>query len=154
MPTPQQITDAAAGLVPPTTGSLSTNDQAILFVNLKKYLYDTGRSGGYPNLQTKIAAQVGINAAVLKAVLTNLDEIGSDVAAINSSVNWNMPDNFKNEMEFALFTMFEPVPLTIMGTKPSDMATAIRMAACGCYGVHLSTCIFYNQPFLAPITRY
>jgi len=52
-----------------------------------------------------------------------LNEIGSDVAAINSSVNWNMPDNFKNEMEFALFTMFEPVPLTIMGTKPSDMAT-------------------------------
>lgn len=154
MPTPQQIVTAATGLVPPTTGSLSADDQAILFVNLRKYLYDTGRSGGYPNLESTIAAQVGIKAAVLKAVLNNLDEIGSDVAAVNSSINWNMPDNVKNELEFALFTMYEPIPATIMGSRQSDMAIAIRAAFCGCYGRHLETCIFYNQPFHAPITRY
>jgi hypothetical protein len=41
-----------------------------------------------------------------------------------------------------------------MGTKPSDMAAAIRAATCGCYGFHLSTCCFYGQPFHAPIIRY
>lgn len=155
MPTPQQIVDAAAELVPPTTGNLSANDQTILFVNLRKYLYDTGRSGGYPNLQTAIAAQTDIKAAILKAVLNNLNEIGSDVAALSSSVNWNMPDNVKNELEYALFTMYEPIPVTIMGSKQSDMATIIRALTCGCRGgAHFPTCSYFGQPFHAPITRY
>jgi hypothetical protein len=155
MPTPAQITTAAAKLVPATIGNLAADAQADLLVYLRQYLYQTGRSGGYPNLATKISTQTGRAAATLQAALDNIDEIGSDVAALSGNVKWVMQENVANEMEIALFTMYEPVPLTVMGTQQSDVAATIRACTCQCRGMaHIFGCPYYMQPFTAPITRY
>jgi hypothetical protein len=126
MPTPSEITAAAAQLTPATTGSLTPEAQADLLVFLRKYLYDTKKAGAYGQLDVKIAAATGRKAAQLQAVLNNVGGVGSKVAELQGELVYKTQDNINNELEFALFVMYQPISLQVMGTKSSELADAIR----------------------------
>ena len=126
MPTVAQITAAKAVLNPVNTGSLTADNADILHSFLTKYLYDHKKSGRYSGLADKISAAVGIKAAQLQAVLTNVSAAGSKVARLKGEVEYSTQETIDNELEFALFTMYAPVAYVDMGTMPSEVATAIR----------------------------
>lgn len=140
MPTPDQINAAKTALTPQpydaAASKLTGDAQATLLVFLRKYLADKKRSGGYTQLQSRLAAAVGINAAMLQAVLTNVGGAGSKVAKLTGEVEYSTQDTVDNELEFALLVMYEPVPYVALGTQESDMAMRIRGAfsRCRCGG--------------------
>lgn len=147
MPTPEQIDAAKTKLVPQpydaNTSKLTSDAQADLRVFLVKFLRDTKRSGGYTQLADRLAAATGRAAAQLQAVLDNVSGVGSKVAQLTGEVVYDTQDNINSELEFALFVMYDPVPVNTLGTKESDMAAAIRDAfACGCRGSHRAGCTF------------
>jgi phage-related minor tail protein len=133
MPTPTEIDTAAAALVPPTTGVLSANGQADIIVYLRKYLKDTLQTSGYTDLQAKIAAATGRNAAQLQAVLNNIKAAGSKVAALSTTVKYSTQETINNELDFALMVLYHPIARVELGTQESNAAAVIRNAyACGC----------------------
>lgn len=134
MPTPSEITTAAGLLEPATTGNLAAAAQADLFTFLRKYLYDKKKAGAYSGMAEKLAAATGRQAAQLQAVLTNIGGVGSKVANLAGELIYSTQENIDNELEFALFVMYEPVNFVTMGTMPSAVATAIRAEFSGLHG--------------------
>jgi hypothetical protein len=136
MPTPVQIDAAEALLTPATTGNLTTKAQADLLTFLRKYLYDHKKGGGYTLIAEKLAAATGRQAAQLQAVLTNVSGVGSKVASMTGEIAYSTQANIDNELEFALFVMYQPINAATMGGMPSEVASAIRaeFARTGCLG--------------------
>lgn len=139
MPTEPQIAAAKLLLDPQpynaVTSALTTDNVASLHTHLRKYLYDHKKSGRYAELAVKLAAARGIYAAQLRAVLTNVSAAGSKVARLKGEVEYSTQETIDNELEFALFIMYEPVAYVSMGTSESEMAIAIRSewARNGCF---------------------
>lgn len=135
MPTPEQIDAAEDKLTPDANGALTAKAADDLFVFLRKFLYDTKRSAGYTGLKAKIAAATGRSAAQLQAALDNVSGVGSKVAKMVGEINFDTQENINNELEFALFVLYEPVAQQSMGTQQSDIAVSIRsMFGCICGG--------------------
>jgi hypothetical protein len=140
MPTEPQIAAAKLLLDPQpydaVNSALTTENVASLHTHLRKYLYDHKKSGRYSELATKLAAARGIYAAQLRAVLTNVSAAGSKVALLKGEVEYSTQQTIDNELEFALFVLYEPIAYVSMGTKESEVAAAIRaeFARSGCYG--------------------
>jgi hypothetical protein len=141
MPTNAQI-DAATLLLTPqpynaAASKLTADAQIDLLVRLQQYLYDTKKSGGYTQLATRIDATIGRKAAILQAVLTNVGSI-SKPAQLTGEVVHDTEVYRHDEMEFALFVMYTPVPINTAGTSETEIGRAVRalFAPCG----HLQPC--------------
>jgi hypothetical protein len=130
MPTPEQTNTAQEKLEPQpydaAVSKLTDNAVQDLFVHLRQFLYDTRRSGGYKQLQAKLAAAVGRPAAQLQAVLDNVSGVGSKVAKLTGEVEYSTEDTKRSELEFALFVLYEPVASAAYGTQASEMADRLR----------------------------
>lgn len=139
MPTVPQIIAAKTQLEPQPYADdsmLSADAVATLHIFLKKYLQEHNKTGRYGEIQEKLATAVGINAAQLQAVLNNVSEVGSKKAKLNGEVEYTTQETIDNELAFAVMVMYDPVAMATMGSKPSDIATAIRkeFTLNGCYG--------------------
>lgn len=130
MPTVPQITAAKGQLVPTPydedSSKLSSESVATLHIFLKKYLSDHNKTGRYVDIQAKLAAAVGINAAQLQAVLNNVSAAGSKKALLKGEVEYSTQETIDNELAFAILVMYDGVASVTMGTMPSNVATAIR----------------------------
>jgi hypothetical protein len=134
MPTPAQINAAATNDLVGTPPKMKPEAQADLLVYLRQYLVATKRTGGYTQLSTKIAAAQDRQAAQLQAVLNNIGGSnigGNKKAGLTGEVTYTTDENFRAELEFALFVMYEPVAVNTLATSESEMAQRIRNH-CGC----------------------
>ncbi len=141
MPTLPQIETAKLLLDPQpynaTTSVLTADNAEILRVFLVKYLTEHHKSGRYTLLADKITAAVGVKAAILQAILTNVSGVGSKKAKLNGEVEYSTQEAIDNELALAISLLYAPISDASMGTMPSYVATAIRaeFARTGCgYG--------------------
>lgn len=140
MPTIPQITAAKLLLNPQPydadASKLTADAVSTLHIFLRKHVQDMKKAGRYTGIAVKLAAAVGIEAAQLQAVLTNVSNAGSKKALLKGSVEYGTQGTIDNELAFALLVMYEPTAYVGMGTMPSEMATQIRCefhtAPCGC----------------------
>ncbi len=133
MPTIPQINAAKLVLEPQpydgVTSKLTADNQKILLRFLRKYLIDYKQVGKYSDaaIITNLAAAVGIDAATLQAILTNVSNEGSQKAKLQGELEYLTQDTIDNELVIAFTVLFVPKGSNNFGgTMPSEVATAIR----------------------------
>jgi hypothetical protein len=144
MPTIPQITAAKLLLTPQAynedLSKLTGDSQKILLRFLRKYLIDYKQVGKYSDaaIITALAAAVGIDAAMLQAILTNVSNEGSQKAKLQGELEYLTQDTIDNELAIAFTVLFVPKGSNNFGgTKESEVAKAIRdefSRAGNCYG--------------------
>jgi hypothetical protein len=129
MPTIPQIAAAKLQLEPQPysdASKMASDDVATLQRFLLKYLAEHKMAGRYVDIQPKLAAATGIDAAFLRAILQNVSDEGSKKAKLNGELEYETQGTIDNELELALYTIYPPMGSGSMGSRASDMAIAIR----------------------------